>query len=180
MQPEKAISIFGFIILLTSCSSVRRVNTDEKLIELNEKIIGIFVGTYHNKSLNSEAEIHSLWSTLKFNSKEYGNWRDFEVKIQWNSKNRLLAELIYGDQILETKLLKGSFENCFYRVKNQTKVDFSLVLLWMLADSSIKVALTMNNDLVVLRKSGAMAFLAAFPVFASNASHMETKYKLAE
>ncbi|GLU45475.1 hypothetical protein Musp01_30990 [Muricauda sp. NBRC 101325] len=163
-----------------SCSSVRKATTNEALLDLNEKELQKFIGTYQNKPLNGEAEFYALWSTLNFKSDDHENWSDFQVNLKLNSQNQLYAELVDDDQILDSKLLKGRLERNFFRINNQTKTDFSYVLLWVLADSSVKFGLNTNNDLVVISASGGAAFLVFFPVFAADTPFVETIYKHVE
>ena len=60
------------------------------------------------------------------------------------------------------------------------KTDFKFKILWSLGDSSVKIAMNKEKELVVLRESGGIALLVAFPVFGADSPLIETKYKRAE
>ena len=177
---KKLLYILILITFLTNCSSVRKATASEKITELKNNNLSEFNGIYSNKPLNREAEIFSLWATLNFRAERYENWSDLKVRLKTNSKNQIIAELINGNEIIATKLLKGKIENGFYRIKNQFNSDFKYIIVWVLGDSSVKVGITENKELIVLRESGGTAFLVAFPVFASDTPFIETKHKRTE
>jgi len=163
--------------LITSCSSVKKATASENTIDIKNDNLSEFIGIYPNKPLNGDAEIFSLWSTLNFKAEKYENWAELKVKLKINSENQIIVDLIDNKKIIDTKILKGQIENGYYRIKKQFKSGFNYIVIWFLGDSSVKIGITENDELIVLRKSSGIAFLVAFPVFGSDTPLLETKYK---
>jgi hypothetical protein len=177
---KKILYILILIISLTSCSSVKKAIASENIKEINENKESELTGVYENKSLNGDAEIYSLWSTLIFKAENYENWTDLKVSLKINREKQVVAELMNGEENIASKILKGEIENGYYRIKKQFNSEFKYILFWILGDSSVKIGITEKKELIVLRESSGTAFLVAFPVFASDTPFIETKYKLAE
>lgn len=176
---KKLLHISIFIIFLTSCSSVNKATSTEKTLELNDNLSG-FYGIYKNKPLNGDTELYSLWSTLNFRAKKHKNWSDLKVRLKSNSENQVVAELIDDKKIHATKILKGKIKNGFFKLKNQYNSNFRYIVIWGIGDSSVKIGIGENKELIVFRQSGGTAFFVAFPVFASDTPIIETKYKRME
>lgn len=174
---KKLLYILTFIFCLTSCSSVKKAIASETTITLQNNNLSEIQGTYSNKPLNGDAEIFSLWSTLNFKAEKYENWANLEVRLKINSENKIVAELMDRNVILDTKTLKGKIRKDFYNIKKQFKFDFSYVIFWALGDSSVKMGITENKELIVLRESSGVAFLVIAPVFGADSPIIETKYK---
>jgi hypothetical protein len=176
---KKQLYIF-IIVALTGCTSVKKAQSNFDVAKIKSNDLSLFDGIYQNKCEKCEAEIYSLWSTIDYKSEKLDDWTDLFVKIDVDNNLRLKAELIRDKKIIDTRILEGKIADNYFQLKRQWKTDFKFIILWSLGDSSVKLAINEEKELVVLRESGGIALLVAFPVFGADSPLIETKYKRAE
>ena len=162
---------------LAGCASVKNAQSNFDVVQIQNNKLRLFDGIYQNKSEKCEAEIYSLWSTIDYKSEKLEDWADLNVKIEVNDNLNLKAELFRDDKIIDTRILEGKIANNYFQLKRQWKTDFKFIVLWALGDSSVKLAMNEEKEIVVLRESGGIALLVAFPVFGADSPLIETKYK---
>ena len=177
---KKLLTYIFLVGILTSCASVRNVDASIDVTELSKANLNKITGIYKNKAINGEPEFSSLWSTLNFQADSIANWKNLNVKISLISKKSIKAELIDNGNVIAEKDFKGNLNKEYFLLKNQTKAELGVVIVWFLANSSVKIGLSENNELVLLRRSDGMALLVAFPVFGANSPTIETKYERIE
>ncbi|MFV0530809.1 MAG: hypothetical protein ACK5MD_05165 [Flavobacteriales bacterium] len=172
------LKLLMFLFLLNSCSSVKETMSHLESKPLTIQNLAQINGEYQNQAENGTADFTSLWSTIFYNSNDYENWQDLTVRLEIQSENSIKAELRKDSTILETKLLKGKIHNGYYLLNKQTKAKMMVfILVWGFGTSSVKIGVTTNNDLILMRKSGGVGMIVAFPGFASDSKLYETKYK---
>ncbi|MBF4983382.1 hypothetical protein FNJ87_03215 [Nonlabens mediterrranea] len=174
---KKLIAYLLLIGILSSCASVRNSEASTAVTELTNKNLNSISAIYNNKAVNGEPEFSSLWSTLNFKSDSISNWKDLTVKISVKNKKLIVAELIDDGNVIAKKDFFGNLNKEYFLLKNQTKAELGIVIIWFLGNSSVKIGLTEDDELILLRRSDGMAMLVAFPVFASNSPTIETIYK---
>ncbi len=169
--------LYIFIVVITGCSTVKKAKSNFEVVPIKNNELILFDGTYKNKCEKCKAEIYSLWSTIDYKSEKIEDWEQMSVRIKVNEDNSLLAELIRDDKIIGTRILDGQIMGDYFHLKRQWKTNFKFIIVWALGDSSVKLALNKEKELVVLRESGGIAFLVAFPVFGADSRLIETTYK---
>lgn len=92
----------------------------------------------------------------------------------------ILAELIRDGKLVKTREFEGKMSGDYFQLKRQWKTDFRFLIVWLIGDSSVKLALNENNELVVLRQSGGVALLFIAPIFGTDSPVFETYYKRLE
>tara|TARA_B110001452_G_scaffold260820_1_gene258781 strand:+ start:1059 stop:1592 length:534 start_codon:yes stop_codon:yes gene_type:complete len=168
------------IIVITGCTSVKKAQSNYEVAQIKNNKLTLFDGIYQNKCEKCEAEIYALWSTIDYKSKKLEDWADLKVRIEVNDNLNLKAELFRDDKVIDTRILEGKIADNYFQLKRQWKTDFKFIILWSLGDSSVKLAMNEEKEIVVLRESGGIALLIAFPVFGADSPLIETKYKRAE
>ncbi|APY06878.1 hypothetical protein BWZ20_00560 [Winogradskyella sp. J14-2] len=172
-----------YIIIIPAfigCTSVKNAQSNYDLAQIKNNNLKLFNGIYQNKCEKCEAEICSLWSTIDYKSEKLEDWADLNVKLEVNDDFNLKAQLFRDNKIIDTQILEGKIANNYFQLKRQWKTDFKFIILWTLGDSSVKLAMNKEKELVVLRESGGVALLVAFPVFGADSPMIETKYKRAK
>lgn len=164
-------------ITLTSCSSVKKFQTKKDIAYLNEDNAGTLIGMYDNNSeVYRNNKIHYLWPIIDFENTKYNKIKGLKVRLVINKENQLVAELLNNSVILATKVLKGEYHRNFYQLNHQHKFAF-LLIFWVWDNQSAKLALTPENDLLIVHKSAYMAAFTLMPVFGNHIPVTETIYK---
>ncbi len=176
----KKLHYIFITIVLAGCTSVKKAQSNYDVAQIKSNELIVFEGTYKNKCEKCEAEIYSLWSTIDYKSEKLEDWADLVVKIKVTDAFKLKAELFRDEKIIDTRILEGKITDNYFQLKRQWKTDFKFIILWLLGDSSVKLAMNDKEELVVLRESGGIALLVAFPVFGADSPLIETNYKRAE
>lgn len=164
-------------IILASCSSVKKFQTKKDITYLNADSAGTLIGVYDNNwEVYRNNKIHYLWPIIDYENTKYNKIKGLKVRLVINNENQLVAELLNNSVILETKVLKGSYNHNFYQLEHQHKFAFLLIFsVW--SNQSAKLALTPENDLLIVYKNAYMAIFTILPVFGSHIPVTETIYK---
>ncbi|WP_196887769.1 hypothetical protein [Aureivirga sp. CE67] len=159
----KKYLLFIYILIFSSCVSVKKSKATKPVTKLSEENLYQILGTYKNSSLNS---IGHLWGILNYSSnKEFKNEKDLVVEI-YQEENQIYAALKDGENILDTKKLKGRIHQDFYLLNTQMKFDTFYFLINGVGDSSVKLTLH-NQNLYCLTKTEGIGFILIVPGFAS-------------
>lgn len=83
--------------------------------------------------------------------------------------------------IIDSLTLKGKYKKGYIKLKRKWNTHFIAgPLLWILNDNLCYLGLTNENKLLVIKSSGGVMLLIAFPVFSMNGVQSEIEYELHE
>lgn len=177
---KKLIASILILGILSSCSSVKNSVSKNNVEKVTEENFELLNGTYKNSSSEPNMEFTSLWSILNYETKKYSGWEKLHVKIQIDENNKELINLtlLDNEKVIASNILKGKIEENYYLFKKQKNAKlFVFILVWGIGNSSVKIALSDKNELVVLSKTEGVGLIVAFPAFASGGSLKEHKFE---
>ena len=154
------------IILLGSCSTISKIDRDEKDLSLCDSNIKTINGTFLNKDLRSKRDIYNLINSSKRHYKSF-NTDSVSVKLTLITEKEIELSFIICDSFLTTIRLKGKLKNGYFCAK--TKINLIspfFPILWGPGIYYIDIGLTKENDLVILDSESSAAFFIVFPFFA--------------
>jgi len=170
MKKGILLYIFGIIILFSSCG------TYKKLVQLEptnvaEFSLDVFNGNYLNKTITKDSTYHAtghnLWDTLCDVNSTNGNKvkaSDTAIVNLRFADNRLYAQLIENDTVLQKIVLKAKIKDEYLSVKRKYVLIPILPMLYYYYNYKLILANIENENLILkiyYDSSAAILIMAA-------------------
>jgi len=167
------------VICLSSCSTIKLKNRIGKDVHLDYNSSEKLSGNYKNYNDDAIA-LHSYLSN-NFKNNSINKQKELSVNVTPINKNKLGVTFSEDKIIIDSLTLKGKYKKGYFKVKRKWDTHFIAgPLLWILNDNLCYLGLTNENKLVVIKSSGGVMLLVAFPIFSMNGVQSEIEFELHE
>jgi len=150
-------------------STIYLIKRDVTDLNLNKTNYRKLKGRYSNSCIchSYSKELTSLiYSERKLKKK----FNIDSLTLQINPIDEKSLELMFfnKDSLLETKILKGKYENGYFSARTIHRIEGLFPLLWGPADQNMSFGITEQNNLVILESHGGLAILVIAPIWGNN------------
>jgi hypothetical protein len=152
------IFILTSLLFIFSCSILKPVTENNKMVALNEINLSVLNGTYYeNTSVSLKSNFSSLyWSFFlkgKVHYNDHYNGEEF-IRLQVINPNKIKVSLIREDSTIDSRVLKGGIKNNSFEFKRRW-VFYPILFTNLYKDSKVRVSILQNGNLSVDSKTMA-------------------------
>jgi hypothetical protein len=150
-----------------SCSTIQKINRNEKDVIVDDSNYEILRGSFQNKGIESSGTVYNMLYDRKLFKEKL---RSDSIIVQVNpiDKESLELSFLLKDNILKTTKLKGKYHNGYFKVRTGFGLFSPLFpLLWGPGLYYMNLGITKEQNLMIMESHSGVAILVVLPFFGS-------------